>query len=200
MTTDKIDQLAEELGLFNNRQTQLFKPLLLLLSIGEPVSVEQLARATGRTREELVRMLETSPSTEFDNQGRVVGAGLTLNPTPHQFEINGRTLYTWCALDTLVFPVVLNQAARVASPTPGTDTLVRLIVTPDDVEAISPPTAVVSMVKRAADPDVRRVFCSYVHFFSSPDGAEPWLEQHPEARLLSVADAFALAQRIAACL
>jgi hypothetical protein len=38
--------------------------------------------------------------TEYDAHGRVVfGSGLTLRPNPHRFEVDGRTLYTWCALD-----------------------------------------------------------------------------------------------------
>ncbi len=198
LTQSELDQLAEELGLTENRATQLFKPLVQLLAEGKPVSMEQLASATGKPRDQVVRALAESPSTEFDEHGNIIGAGLTLNPTPYRFALNGHTLYTWCALDTLIFPALLGQTAYVSSPTPGTGFLVQVTVTPDQVEAVDPPTAVVSIVKRAADPDVRRAFCNYVHFFSSADVATSWLAQHPDAILLPVADAFALGRRVAA--
>lgn len=200
MTEHEIDRLADELCLADNPGIPCFRPLIQLLSTGEPVSVEQLADATGRTREELVRMLQQAPSIEFDAQGNIVGAGLTLRPTPHRFEVDGRTLYTWCALDALMFPALLGRTVHVSSPTPGTGTPVRVTVTPEGVEAIDPPTALVSIVKLTADPDIREAFCNEVHFFSAADVAEAWLGQHPGALLLSVAEAFTLGRRLAACL
>jgi alkylmercury lyase len=64
-------------------------------------------------------MLADLPDLETDEQGRIVGSGLTLRPTPHRFALDGRQLYTWCALDTLIFPVVLGQGATVESPCHG---------------------------------------------------------------------------------
>ncbi|MFH3639333.1 organomercurial lyase, partial [Acinetobacter baumannii] len=48
------------------------------------------------------------------------------------------------------------------------------IVTPDDMSSI------------------RTAFCNEVHFFSSPNAAEDWLDQHPGGKVLSVEDAFEL--------
>jgi hypothetical protein len=79
----------------------LFHPLLRLLAEGEPVSVEDLAHAIGRPIGEVRQTLAALPDVEIDHRGRVVGYGLTLLPTPHRFEVDGRQLYTWCALDTL---------------------------------------------------------------------------------------------------
>jgi alkylmercury lyase len=45
---------------------------------------------------------------------------------------------------------------------------------------------------------IRAAFCNQVHFFSSADAAAPWLAEHPEATVLPVADAFALARPLAA--
>ncbi|HSH58137.1 MAG TPA: organomercurial lyase MerB, partial [Acidimicrobiales bacterium] len=190
MTEREIVRLAEELCLADNPGLPCFRPLIQLLSTGEPVSVEQLADATSGTSEEFVRMLQQAPSIEFDAQGNIVGAGLTLRPTPHRFEVDGRTLYTWCALDALMFPALLGRTVHVSSPTPGIGTPVRVTVTPEGVASTDPPTAVVSIVKTMTNPDIRQAFCNYVHFFSATDTAEAWLDQHPGALLLSVPEAF----------
>nr|WP_055469056.1 organomercurial lyase [Streptomyces sp. NBRC 110030] len=71
------------------------------------------------------------PDTEYDTEGRVIGHGLTINPTPHRYETGGRTFYTWCALDTLAFPAVLGHTAQVTSACRATGRPVRLTVTPD---------------------------------------------------------------------
>jgi hypothetical protein len=70
--------------------------------------------ATGRTGHQVRQALARLPDTEYDETGRIIGYGITLDPTPHRFEVDGRRLYTWCALDTLIFPAVLCRAARVA--------------------------------------------------------------------------------------
>jgi len=77
----------------------LWQPLLRLLARGEPVAACQLAGATGRSADQVRQALAALPDTEYDSLGRVVGSGITLNPTPHHFEVGGLRLYTWCALD-----------------------------------------------------------------------------------------------------
>ena len=75
----------------------LFRPLLKMLAEGDPVPVENIAAETGKPVEEVKQVLQTLPSVELDEQGRVVGYGLTLVPTPHSFEVDGKQLYAWCA-------------------------------------------------------------------------------------------------------
>jgi len=60
--------------------------------------------------------LASLPSIELDTQGRLIGMGITLNPTPHRFDVEGIHLYTWCALDTLIFPALIGRTANVTSP------------------------------------------------------------------------------------
>jgi alkylmercury lyase len=171
-------------------------PLLHLLAGGQPVTAEQLAAATGHTIDEVHAVLPTLPSIELDDQGRVVGYGITLRPTPHRFRVEGRALYTWCALDTLIFPAVLGKTATVESPCHTTGIPIRLTVHPDHVEPADPPTAVVSIVNPDDLSDVRSVFCIQVHFFATPEAAQPWLDNHPGASVHPVAEAFRLGQRL----
>ncbi len=170
----------------------LWRPLLQLLARGEPVTATDLAAATGRTPEQIRQALAGLPDTEYDEAGRIVGSGITLRPTPHHFEVDGRQLYTWCALDTLIFPALLGRPARVTSPCHTTGTPVHLTVAPDKVARVEPATAVVSLVTPEDLTSIRSAFCNQVHFFASPAAAEPWLAQHPGATVLPVEQAFEL--------
>ncbi|UGY91266.1 organomercurial lyase MerB [Streptomyces gobiensis] len=180
------DSLTSAPGL----QMWLVRPLLTLLAAGEPVTVGRLAAQAGRTEQQIRRTLATMPDTEYDEEGRITGFGLTFNPTPHRYETSGHTFYTWCALDTLGFPAVLGHTAQVTSPCRATGEPVRLTVTPDGPADVDPATAVVSLVAPDAPTSVRISFCDLVHFFSSADAAKDWLADHPGAQVLPVAEAF----------
>jgi alkylmercury lyase len=178
----------------------LCTPLLRLLAGGRPVSREQLAAAVQITRAEVDRALCQFPDTEFDDQGDIIAAGLSQLPTPHQFHLNGHKLYTWCALDTLMYPVALQQRAQVASRCPVSGATVRLTVTPEGVEQLDPSGALVSIVVpdvAAMRCDTRGVFCEQVHFFAGAEAGASWRATHPEAVLLSVDDAHAVARLVA---
>jgi alkylmercury lyase len=177
---------------------EIIPPTLDLLAKGKPASPEEIAAASGKSPEEVRAALEQFPSAEWDEQGWVVGLGLTLRLTPHRFEVEGRsTLFAWCALDALLFPVLLRRSASIESPCRGTGEPVRVEVTPDGIEAVEPPSAVVSIVAARDLANIRSAGCNNTHFFSSPEAASRWLEKHPEASILPVEDAFRLGRLIA---
>lgn len=204
MMTSQVEHLSGRLDAAFGRTDSaaelrtLTRPLLKLLSAGQPVTAEQLASATGRFAARIRASLPKMPSIELDAQGRVVGMGITLNPTPHRFEVDGTTVYTWCALDTLIFPALIGRTAHVTSPCHGTGQAVRLTVGPEGVAEVSPAETVVSIVTPDDVSTVRTAFCNEVHFFASAEAAEPWLATHPGAAVLPVADAFTLGQAMAA--
>ncbi len=176
---------------------EIVPPTLELLAGGNPASPGEIAAAAGRSPEEVRDALDQFPSTEWDEQGRVVGLGLTHRLTPHRLELRGRTLFAWCALDALLFPILLRRAASIESPCRGTGELVRLEVTPAEIEAVEPPSAVVSIVTARDLANIRRVGCNNTHFFNSPESASRWLEKHPTATILLVEDAFRVGRLIA---
>src|SRR2546428_80182 len=90
--------------------------LLRLIARGEPVSPADIASETGLSIDEVTTRLVSFPDAELDEEGKLVGMGLTLRPTQHRFKIDGRDLYTWCALDTLMYPSLLGVTAQVESP------------------------------------------------------------------------------------
>ncbi|MFG2523532.1 organomercurial lyase MerB [Streptomyces sp. NPDC048527] len=187
-----VDSLTSAPGL----RMWLVRPLQTLLAAGEPVSITRLAAQAGRPEGEIREALAAMPDTEYDAERRVIGFGLTFNPTPHRYETGGRTFYTWCALDTLAFPAVLGHTAQVTSPCRATGEPVRLTVTPDGPTDVEPATAVVSLVTPDAPTSVRASFCNQVHFFTSADAAKGWLAEHPDARVLPVADAFEIGKPV----
>lgn len=145
-------------------------------------------------------------------QGRPLGAGDVAEalevsvddtaPMHHRFTVNGRTLWTWCAWDSLFIPEILGETARIESSDPGTGEVVRLTVSPTRVEAVEPEGAVVSfLLPDAHDFDtsaanVMAKFCHFVFFFASRGSGERWVARHPGTFLYSVDDAFALAKRL----
>lgn len=176
---------------------EIVPPTLDLLARGKPASLEEIAAASGKSPEEVRAALGLFPSVEWDELGRVVGAGLTLSLTPHRFEVEGRTLFAWCALDTLMYPVILGRPASIESPCRGTGEPVRVEATPTRIETVEPPSAVVSVVEPKDMANIRGVFCENVHFFASPQAGSRWLEKHPEATILPVEEAFRLGRLIA---
>ena len=175
----------------------LWMPLLKLLALGDPVDVSELAAATGRPLDEVRTALEAMGDTEYDGSGRIIGQGLTQRPTQHRFEVDGEQLYTWCALDTLIFPTLLGASARIESAYQTTGTPVRVSVTAMGVTSVEPATAVVSLVNPEDISSVRSSFCNQVHFFASPDDAASWLETHPGGTIMPVKEAYELGSSMA---
>lgn len=169
----------------------LYHTLLRLLVHGEPVAIADLAAMARRPTTDVQRIVAGWTDTEYDSDGRIVGYGLTLRPTPHQFVVDGKRLYTWCALDTLFFPAVIQRPARVESPCAATGTPIRLTVDPaEGVTAVDPATAVVSIVTPEKVTSVRASFCNPGRFFATPEAARGWQAKHPGMHVVSVADAY----------
>lgn len=176
---------------------EIIPPTLDLLARSKPASPEEIAATSAKSPEEVRAALDRFPSAEWDEQGRVVGLGLTLRLTPHRLELEGHTLFAWCALDALLFPILLGRPASIESPCRGTGEPVHIEVTPAGIERVEPPSAVVSIVAARDLANFRRVSCNSAHYFSSPEAASCWIEKHPEATILSVEDTFRLGRLIA---
>jgi len=168
---------------------------LLLLQGAGPVSPERLATAMHSTRAEIEAFLQLSDFV-VDPSGHI-----HLSPGPHSIYLDGRTFaLAGCALDTLVFPLLIGRPARVVSPCPATGRPIRLTVTEQGIEDLDPQGAVVSLRlpgETTSACDVRTTICAYGHFFVDRERASAWPDLHPEAVLLSVEDAAHLAREIA---
>jgi len=199
MRTPPLEEIAVALANHLNPNpfdTHIALQLVRLLANGRAVSPEQIASALHLKRADaLTALRECCPDAELDEAGNVIGFGLTMTPTPHRFQIDDHTLFTWCALDTLFYPVWLKQTAHVKSVCPVTHASINLVVTSESVEAFEPASAVMSLViPETADAccGVRSAFCNHVHFFSSSEAASAWVATCPDAIFLPITEAYRL--------
>lgn len=169
--------------------------MLRLLQHGKPVAPDELASATGLevgVAEKLARRL----GAEFDDEGNLVGWGLTLVPTPHKYRANGHDLYAWCAADTISFPSILNHTALIESPDPISGEIVRLTVSPDGVEGLHPSSAVVSWSLESDMDNIRGSFCDLTHYFASRETATQYVSDRPGLVLVPVESVFEAAKTL----
>ncbi len=202
-TMQKAIKAHEDFFVANKEQFQLFLPLWRLLTEGKPVEPIRLATEAHRSLEEIQALLQFSEA-EVDQQGRFVGFGLSLRPTPIQFHLGEQTFYTWCALDALSLPAMLGRTAHVVSMCPATGTPIRLTVTPTRIEHLEPASAVVSVRLPGEETNICSVqedICNDGHFFFvSHDVASTWPSLHPKAVLLSVEEAAELGRALASAI
>ena len=118
----------------------------------------------------------------------MVGSALTLRPTPHEFHVGSRRLYTWCAFDALYLPPLLGRTVTVKSRDPSTKSAIELTVTPEGVAEYTPSSTHVSVLvsglsgRKGPDSPV----CSQMNFFESRDSAEEWVSGRDNVTVMTV--------------
>jgi len=192
-------ELVERLTMAHQLEgfADLFVVLLHELTKGAPVSPAALALALDWPVGRVTAALEQAVSAEWDDDGNVIGYGLTLRETRHTFEVGSRRLYTWCAFDTLLFPALIHRTAHVESRCAATGVPVSLTVTPTVMQHVVPAGAAVSLILPRDTPDIRHAFCCHVHFFASATTGQQWAATHPGIEVVSVHDAFAVGRECA---
>lgn len=165
------------------------------LAEGQPVSAAHLASLAGVPAELTEALFEQGRALggEWDDEGRLVGNVLTLNPTPHRFRVNGNDLYTWCSLDAMHLPGLLGQPAEVASVDPVNGQEIRLTIAPDRAPTYRPAETVLSIVLSSGDRSgPQSPLCRQMHFFASRESAAIWVREHPTATVMSVDEVYQL--------
>jgi alkylmercury lyase len=180
-------------------QEQVCRQMLQVLTdVGRPLAPAHLATLLQMSQEEFRMHLTRVPDTEFDEQGNIVGWGITLVPTDHQIQLQGKRLYTWCAFDTVLFPALLQREAEVHSVCAATRTPITFVATLQGIRELTPAASVLSLILPAERCDcVRGTFCEQSLFFQSEEAASSWMAQHPDAVLLSIEEATVLGQMVA---
>jgi len=202
MTNRSLDKLAEALiaaaPVFKDGDGNLALAVYRTLAEGKPVSDFDLATATELPIEVVESTLASWPGVFRDENNQIVGFwGLALSETPHVLDIRGVRLYAWCAWDTLFLPSVLGTDIVVQSTDPSSGEGVTLKVSPENVTECSHKEMVVSFLAPDTrfDDNVVMNFCHFVHFFTGPESAGPWLAAHDATFLIELDDAFELGQR-----
>ena len=150
-----LEALARALALSLPGTDRLSVSVLGVLATGYPVSRHELAArlAQGRRRDGEVdsetllnAAMERLPNVELDEDGRIVGCGLTLAPTDHQIIFSGPPLFTYCAFDTVLFPALLGRSAEVRSRCHATGVPIRCSIGVEGLETLAPAAAVITLV------------------------------------------------------
>lgn len=180
-------------------QEQVCRQMLQILTdVGRPLAPTYLATLLQMSLEAFRMHLARVPDTEFDEQGNIVGWGVTLVPTDHQVQLQGKRLYTWCAFDTVLFPALLQMEAQVHSVCAATRTPIAFVATPQGIQELTPATSVLSLILPTERCDcMRGTFCEQSRFFHSAEAASPWVALHAEVILLSLEEAALVGQMVA---
>jgi alkylmercury lyase len=182
---------ASWITLVSGDRLALISPAIALLAEGAPVPLRRLAAATAWTEEEVAATLHHIPRADWDGDGNLIGLGLSLVPTAHRVFIDGRQLFTWCAMDTMALPVILGRHVAVESTCPTAGITIRLAVTPHGVDSAVPEQAVISEVAPTEGcADFRSSVCDHGHFFAHVAAAEPWRQEHPTGQIWPIGEAF----------
>ena len=206
--SQSVEEIAKSLNAagippeFGEDNSRLLIKTLRALAQGRPVTETDLVKISeelGIPFEKVDELL--GQFTERDSDNNIVGAiGLSQNQEwSHRFEVNGNSLRTWCAWDTLFLPALVDAKVVVESESPVSGTTVHLTVTPERVESSYPEGAVVSIA--LIDPEVHDVssveaiwgnFCHQVYFFPSREEADEWAAGKSNIAILPVDDAYEL--------
>ncbi len=130
--TPDIDQywqaLEAVLPTFAEDEQRAAVTLYRELAKGSPVSATQLPAALDVpvASAELLGRDFIRSFVYPDEEGHVLGfGGLAAAPMSHKLDLDGRTLWTWCAWDSLFIPEILGEQARVESRDPQTGGTIR---------------------------------------------------------------------------
>jgi len=160
------------------QETKILLATQQLLLSGQPVAPAQIAARLHMSQDAVVALLRQI-GVEWDAASNVVGAGVSLTPTPHSYIVGGRQLYVWCAGDAITFPILHKTSAVIESPDPITGAKIRLVGTPEGAKEVEPSTAVVSWMPGTESlANIRANFCNFTNFFTSVETAAQYVAQH----------------------
>ncbi len=190
---------------FGPDHARLLLQVIRQLAQGRPITAEQVDQRIadlGIAEEPAHQFLREV--TERDATDQLVGAmGLSLSDHPHRLSVAGVSLSAWCAIDTLFLPAMLQQTATIESPSPVTHHPIRVRVSPERVEEVSPEVAVVSLVlvdpsreNMASVQAIWSTFCEHVHFFATREEAEQWANGRDDIAFLTVEEGFAWGRQV----
>ncbi|MEQ8329376.1 MAG: organomercurial lyase [Longimicrobiales bacterium] len=183
------------------RGRRVSRALHRMLALGWPVPEYAIAATSRLQVVEVQEEMQGWTGVVRSETGRVTAfQGLDLDSTPHRFEVEGRTLYAWCAWAALFLPGVIERAARVTSSCPVTGRRMELLVGPETIRERGASDVAVSMVdpERAdvTGDQVVATFCRHIHFFASGEAAGEWARTRGDGiYILTLAAAFELGRR-----
>jgi len=161
--------------------------------------VGQIANAVGVNDHEVEEALGKARCT-FNESGHLIDLfGMMLAPTYHRLEIDGRVVFSCCALWAHVIPKLVDRVVLVESVDPQSRKLVRLEIAPGKVQSVNPGTALATLAVADAasiEQDVGAAFCSHVRYFASSDSAHQYAAGSPSCTVVDVNELHEIAGRL----
>lgn len=193
-----VDDARTVLGAQGDAETlgRLIPSSIRLLAEGEPVSPARIAEAAGVPADQAEAALRGVSDIEWTADGRIDGFGLTRRPTQHRFRVGDTDLYTWCAMDTLLFAAILDRPVQIESPDGATGAVLHLEIDGRHVLAADPPSIVVSWFFDPGATGFRASVCQFGHFFASSESAASWVARYPQGGVLTLEEAIAAARTL----
>ncbi len=210
-TVEELVRAYDELGIppkFSPQEARVVIGVWRALAEGAPVTpqrVAEIAAGAGMTEGEATEFLKWM--SEKDDDGNILGTmGLThAEWSQIKFTVDGHQLRTWCALDAIFLPLMLNKTAKVEMPSAPSGEPIYLTLGPAGVEGVEPPEAVMSTVvpsisERAGVESVEeiwKIFCHHSLFFRSRSEAEEWAagKESLDISVLSIDEAYEVASK-----
>ena len=121
-----------------------------------------------------------------DSAAPRLDAFMAETPTRHTVRLADRPVFTACALDALLLPLLRGGPATLRSESPACGAVVEVRVGPAGPTA-SHPAAVLSLgVAREGPGEVRTAVCPFLNLFPDPAAYKAWAAAHPEALTVGV--------------
>ena len=200
MLNDLVEAFLPAFPSLNQEEQEVSVQIHRLLALGQPLARQDVANSLQMPLKTINAMLNRWWGIHYDQHNRIAAYwGLSIEPTQHRFEVEGRILYTWCAWDTLFLPEILQRSVRITSQCAFTSTNIHLELNPNGVLKVQPPRTMISFVSpemTKVKQDIVNHFCHFVHFFESTDAGLAWTRKHPRTFLLSVDKAYTLGRKI----
>tara|TARA_R110002050_G_scaffold22829_8_gene62095 strand:- start:9953 stop:10552 length:600 start_codon:yes stop_codon:yes gene_type:complete len=171
----------EDIGFIINIQKELIK--------GNPIPIVKYYALVGLHIEKANDVLEILGESNENNQITAF-SGLSLTPTHHKFIVQNKTLYTWCALDAILFTEWLDVSSQIISLDPIDNSIIELNIECDHLVSSNPYPIFISWVEKMDSCNIRGSFCNHVSFFASEQTAKQWLSKNPSGKILTLEDLF----------
>jgi len=168
---------------------------LQLLSKGDHISRDRLAEAWDMPIEQVNAIFEQASALgtlQLDDSGNMVGTAISLVPSSHKFQIDGKNLYAWCAYDAIYAPGMIGSDAVVESVDPLTNESIQIKVSPNGITESEPEGVVTTVVGMDADArgGAESPRCNQMHFFASEENARKWAADHPGVLIMTIGQLF----------
>jgi alkylmercury lyase len=196
--TDLLNNLPEIFTSLTKDKQELSLSIYRNLEKGKPVSLEDLISTTTLSEEMISDTLNEWPGLYYNENQEIIGYwGLAIQKMPHMMEFSDKTLYGWCAWDSLFIPELLRKNATIRSTDYFTkeEIVIKIdrngnLLSGSDEIYIS----MLSVDEEDIRDDVVTTFCHFIYFFKSKSFGEAWVSKHKGTFLISLKEAVELSQ------